>query len=153
MLAEDIAGYENKICECKAELTAKEDDYQSKLAALKAAYDAATAKADEVDEKLFKAREAVRELEKDAVAAEDVKFKAKCAYLDYLREVADDLTKSDFIIKIGMFKCGDYDTPAQVEKVIGMLKAAIARGDKDFIFPTFEDLSGANEKAARRKTG
>lgn len=35
---------------------------------------------------------------------------------------------------------GIYDTPAQVEKVIDLLKAAISRGDKAFTFPTVEEL-------------
>lgn len=35
---------------------------------------------------------------------------------------------------------GIYDTPAQVEKVIDLLKAAITRGDKEFTFPTVEEL-------------
>lgn len=35
---------------------------------------------------------------------------------------------------------GIYDTPAQVEKVIDLLKAAITRGDKAFTFPTVEEL-------------
>ena len=32
-----------------------------------------------------------------------------------------------------------YDTPAQVQKVIGELKAAIKRGDSEFYFPTFDE--------------
>lgn len=35
---------------------------------------------------------------------------------------------------------GIYDTPAQVEKVIDLLKMAITRGDKAFTFPTVEEL-------------
>lgn len=37
-----------------------------------------------------------------------------------------------------------YDTPIQIEKVIGMLKAAIERGDAEFIFPTVDELNQAN---------
>lgn len=36
---------------------------------------------------------------------------------------------------------GRYDTPAQVETVINMLKAAITRGDKEFKFPTVDELT------------
>lgn len=35
---------------------------------------------------------------------------------------------------------GRYDTPAQVEKVIDLLKMAITRGDKAFTFPTVDEL-------------
>lgn len=53
----------------------------------------------------------------------------------------------------GTCTLGEYDTPAQVERVIGMLKAAVARGDKDFIFPTADEMNGTHEKEACRKTG
>ena len=38
-----------------------------------------------------------------------------------------------------------YDTPAQVETVIELLKTAIERGDKEFTFPTVEELSAPSE--------
>lgn len=40
---------------------------------------------------------------------------------------------------------GDYDTPSQVIAVITLLKAAIARGDKEFVFPTVEELNAPVE--------
>lgn len=40
---------------------------------------------------------------------------------------------------------GTYDTPAQVETVINQLKAAITRGDKEFTFPTVDDLNQPTE--------
>ena len=36
---------------------------------------------------------------------------------------------------------GEYETPAQVETVISRLKEAIERGDKEFTFPTVEELN------------
>lgn len=36
---------------------------------------------------------------------------------------------------------GTYDTPAQIEVVINQLKAAIERGDREFTFPTVEELT------------
>ena len=37
-------------------------------------------------------------------------------------------------------RLGEYETPEQVEKVIGMLKGAVERGDSEFTFPTIEEL-------------
>lgn len=40
----------------------------------------------------------------------------------------------------GDFRLGEYDTPEQVTDVIEGLKAAIKRGDKEFSFPTVDEL-------------
>ena len=41
-----------------------------------------------------------------------------------------------------------YNTPAQVETVITMLKNTIARGEKEFTFPTVEQLNALSERKA-----
>ncbi len=48
--------------------------------------------------------------------------------------------KGKYKFRMGTLLLGKYDTPAQVEKVIDLLKAAITRGDKAFTFPTVEEL-------------
>lgn len=46
-----------------------------------------------------------------------------------------------FIVENGIdTPLASYDTPAQVDKVIDLLKAAIARGDKEFKFPTIRRI-------------
>lgn len=45
------------------------------------------------------------------------------------------------IMKEGYSVLGTYDTPAQVETVINMLKAAIERDETEFTFPTVEELT------------
>lgn len=154
------------------------DEFTAELERLKAAYDKATRELDKADNELFKAREVAKELERKAIAAEDVRFKAKCAYLNFLSDKAEELTAelitpeifhSDAMVIIkqsgqelklstlfalrisnhgkgweiakGMVLFGRYDTPAQVEQVIAMLKAAIERGDTEFTFPTIEQLN------------
>lgn len=46
-----------------------------------------------------------------------------------------------FYILTNWIVCGGYETPAQVEAVILKLKAAIKRSDREFTFPTVEDLT------------
>ena len=48
----------------------------------------------------------------------------------------------NFRVTTDWIHLGEYDTPAQVETVIDMLKAAIERGDTGFKFPTVDELSG-----------
>ena len=51
-------------------------------------------------------------------------------------------TNLTFYVSTDWIFLGEYDTPAQVEAVILELKAAIKRSDKEFTFPTVENLSG-----------
>lgn len=160
------------------------DEFSAKLAELKANYDAAKITVNNADAELFKAREVVEEKREKAIAAEEAEFKAKCAYHNYLREVAEDLTaklltpeildaklfltsqngtkfehekslfalrvkdgyKAPFEIAMGFLVFGGYETPAQIEKVIGMLKETVARGEKEFKFPTIDELNAPPPK-------
>ncbi|MBQ4403572.1 MAG: hypothetical protein II857_04110, partial [Selenomonadaceae bacterium] len=45
-----------------------------------------------------------------------------------------------FEFSVGWDCLGNYKSPAHVETVITKLKAAVGRGDKEFTFPTVEDL-------------
>lgn len=88
-----------------------------------------------------------------------------CKRAVYLETIYIEFYNYQFSIiadnEYGTFTIGEYDTPAQVEKVIGMFKAAITSGDKDFTFPTVDELTALPvsrnnlkiEKEARRKTG
>ena len=160
------------------------DPVAAKCNELKANYDAAKVATDNADAELFKAREIAEEKRKKAIAAADAKFKAKCAYHDFLRETAEQLTaklltddvlrakllitsqrgtefehekslfalrvkdgyKTNFEIAIGYLVLAEYETPAQVEKVIDLLKTAINRGEKEFKFPTIDELNAPPPK-------
>lgn len=51
-----------------------------------------------------------------------------------------DDVKGKFKFYLGTLFLAKYDTPAQVDKVIALIQAAIARGDKTFTFPTIDEL-------------
>lgn len=48
--------------------------------------------------------------------------------------------KKTHLITVDWLILGEYETPAQVERVIHRLKAAIERGDEEFTFPTVKEL-------------
>ena len=75
----------------------------------------------------------------------------------YLETIAIEFYDYKFQIiantDLATYTLAEYDTPAQVENAIGMLKAAITLGDKEFTFPTVDELNAKHEKRARRKVG
>lgn len=54
--------------------------------------------------------------------------------------ISVNFDKGKYKFRMGNLLLSKYDTPAQVEKVIDLLKVAITRGDKAFTFPTVEEL-------------
>lgn len=142
------------------------DDFVAKLAELKAKQDAAkTAELaakkvyDEASDKYEECRAATQDF-LDA-HAEKLTEKIKAIELEsYISLVRDngkercDVFRTDelyvdafnafgemFLVRYMGNKLGNYDTPAQVEAVIERLKAATERGDREFTFPTVEDLN------------
>ena len=67
-------------------------DIDEKIAELKADFDRKSIELDKADAELFKARELAREAEQKAYAAENAKFKAKCAWLQALSDKSKALT-------------------------------------------------------------
>ena len=73
----------------------------------------------------------------------------------YLETIAIEFYDYKFQIiadtDLATYTLAEYDTPAQVENAIATLKVAITLGDKEFTFPTVDELNAKHEKRARRK--
>lgn len=142
------------------------DDFEAKLAELKAKQSAAKEKElaakkvyDEAGDKYVECQEATQNF-LDAHAdklTEKLKAIEIKSYITLVRdngkEHYDVFSTNELYVyafngfgKMFLVRCrgnelGTYDTPAQIETVIERLKAAIERGDREFTFPTIEELT------------
>ena len=159
---------ENTVAQVKIDNAQSQDEFHAELAKLKTA-------ADEAYATFVKAQEA-HEQTKNALKnfLDDTAFKLKqkldALPLNYTitlkKRSGTTYRVADFSeIYIGAYHLGcdvefrfenwagrrivHYETPAQVENVINQLKEAIKRGDKEFTFPTVDELNITPEMPPR----
>lgn len=140
------------------------DDFDTKLAELQAKRDAAQAALLKAQEEHEAAENTLQKFLSDT--AGDLATKLQSLKLDYSIKLVTkngySWTVTDFDnIYVDAFDGGKmfaftdwrsrkyarYGTPAQVDKVIDMLRAAIERGDKEFKFPTVDELTTTRKAA------
>ncbi len=157
------------IAQVKTDDTKNKDNFNAEFAKLKAERDTAKKIVEEKERELFQAQRAADNADNalykfgkaKATALENkllprLGFSKICPIVTQDGDIVDKLNfrpiaiefhhaKFNFQIKWSFTTFGEYDTPAQIETVIHMLKAAIARGDEEFTFPTVDELNTPSE--------
>lgn len=160
----DVENFDDELNQPPIDTDKPVDDYGAKLTELQSKRDVAQAALLKAQEEHEAAENTLQKFLSDT--AGDLATKLQSLELDYSIKLVTkngySWTVTDFSnIYVDAFDGGKmfaftdrrsrkyarYDTPAQVDKVIDMLRAAIERGDKEFKFPTVDELTTTRKAA------